>query len=431
MNAQPEARRWLLTLVMAACITVAGGPARGQIIDSVVTDTPNSGPGQTVTAPDGTVWFVEEKGNRIGAINPTRTDIVEFSLRIANSQPTALTVDGLGRVWFTEAGTNRIGVYTPASNYLVEYYWGGANLGLAGISVDNRGRIFFTENRTNRIGLLDPGRLTLQYYSWTTQDVGPLGIACDSFGRAWFTENRANRIGVVDPTWGYVYDYYYAGQVSAPYGIVVDYDNDIWFTEQAAGAISLLDSSTGAMFQFDAFGGSGAQPKYIDTWQTNQNQTIVAWTEAAAGSGRVGLLNADTGAKSQIQASSPFAAPTGVTFAPDNSLWWTEYNSSQIRGWYYTSSIVRRGPAVGAPLLAMLPPSAAMPERSRPVLAAASAADDSQILLVKKENKGKHGRKKQTKIDKKQAKIDQIARITTEEHRPEKKARKINKQRAG
>src|SRR5207249_3679408 len=115
----------------------------------------------------------------------------------------------------------------------------------------------------------------------------------------------------------------YTGGVSAPYGIVVDADNDIWFTEQDAGAISLLDSQTGWIYQFNAIGGSGAKPGYIDTWQNTQDQTMVAWSETALGNGRIGLLNADTGATSQIQASSPSAAPTGVAFAPDNSIWWT------------------------------------------------------------------------------------------------------------
>src|SRR5438094_963987 len=142
MCIQRKISGWLPVLYLTVVAGIATGPARGQIIDTVSTDTPNSGPGKTARAPDGSIWFVEQTGNRIGAINPFRTDMDEFSLVIPNSQPSAITVDSSGKVWFTEAGTNRIGVYTPASNYLVEYYWGGANLGLAGIAIDYRGRCF-------------------------------------------------------------------------------------------------------------------------------------------------------------------------------------------------------------------------------------------------------------------------------------------------
>jgi len=244
----------------------------------------------------------------------------------------------------------------------------------------------------------------------------------------WFTEIRANRICVLYPDFNYVYDYFYTGGVSAPYGIAVDADNDIWFTEKAAGAISLLDSQSGIIYQFDALGGSGAQPGYIDTWQNNQSQTVVAWSETAPGNGRIGLLNADTGAVSQIQASSPFAQPTGVSFAPDNSVWWTEYNASQIRGMYYNSSIVWHQPAVGTPLLASLNTSSVFAEPIRPVLASLSNKADYQLVLVKKENKGKgKGKQKQSQKEKKTVQTQVVGNLTTEQHQPSKKNHKIQK----
>jgi virginiamycin B lyase len=416
---------WSVSLALAGLL-VAAGAARAQITDVIVTDTPNSGPSATTKGPDGTIWFVETTGNRLGSLNPARTDVAEVNLKLPNSQPTDVTVDGFGRVWFTESGTNRIGMYTPSTRSLVEYFWGGFNLGLAGISTDSQGRVFFTEKNTNRIGILDPSRLTLQYYNWASGSLGLQDIACDRFGRAWFTESFANRIGVVDPYWNYVYDYYYAGNVSSPYGIAVDADNDVWFTEQAAGAISMLDTSTGQIFQFDAIGGASAQPKFIDTMQNSQNQTIVAWSEPVPGSGRIGLLNADTGARSQIPASTPFAAPTGVTFAPDFSLWWTEYNTSQLTGSFMNSSIVR-GPSTAPRVrLASMKAIGLMPS-VQAVTATMRDTRDLQILLVKKEDKAKgKGREKQSQAQKKIAKIDTLP-VNSDVSQATKKERKHKK----
>jgi streptogramin lyase len=394
-----------LALALAAMFALAGS-ARAQIIDSyqVPTESPNSGPTATATAPDGTVWFVEQNSGKVGLIDSLRSNVYEFALSLPYSQPNAIAVDQRsGAVCFCESGTDRIGVYSPSTGYLVEYSWGVSGVGLAGIAVDAQGRIWFTENRTNRIGLLDTSALTLQYFVWTTEDVGPVGIAIDPFGRAWFSENRANRIGYVDPNWNFVYDYYYAAPFSGPWGIAVDADGDVWFAERNAGAVSMLDPGTGDLFQFDSLGGFGSQPLYVATQPNSQGQIAVAWGETATG--QVDLLNASTGSQTQIPASSPAAAPTGVTFAPtDNSLWFTDANTSDLQGYYYDPSIiVRRRPAAADSLLAsfqLIPPArkAAPP---RPEEALRGATDAVRIVLVKSAGKGSHGHKKKTNVQKK------------------------------
>jgi virginiamycin B lyase len=412
MMAIPSRRTaWALALALAAMGALAGS-ARAQIIDTyqVSTENPNSGPTATATAPDGTVWFVEPNSGKFGFVDSLRSSVTELALSLPYSQPNAIAVDPRsGAVCFCEAGTDRIGVYSPATGYLVEYSWGVSGVGLAGIAVDAQGRIWFTENQTNRIGLLDTNALTVQYFFWTTEDVGPVGIAVDPFGRAWFTENRANRIGYVDPTGNFVYDYYYTAPSSGPWGITVDADGDVWFAERNAGTVSMLDTGTGDLFQFDSLGGFGSQPMDVATQPNAQGQIAVAWGETAAG--QVDLLNANTGSQTQIQASSPAAAPTGVTFAPtDNSLWFTDANTSDLQGYYYNpANIVRRLPAAGDPLLALFPPGArqlAVPPARKadpPRLeeAVRSAADAVRIVLVKAGGKGSHGHKKKTTVQKK------------------------------
>jgi virginiamycin B lyase len=402
-------------LVLAALLGLAGS-ARAQIINSyeVSTETPNSGPTATATAPDGTVWFVEQNSGKIGFVDTFRSSVSEIALTLPSSQPNAIAVDQRsGQVFFCEAGASQIGAYTPATGSLVEYSWGVSGVGLAGIAVDAQGRIWFTENATNRIGLLDVNALTLQYFSWTTEDVGPVGIAIDASGRAWFAENRANRIGYVDPSWNFVYDYYYAAAYSGPWGITVDADGDVWFAERNAGAVSMLDTSTGGLFQFNSLGGFGSQPMYVATQPNSQGQIAVAWGETATG--QVNLLNASTGAQTPIQASSPSAAPTGVTFAPqDSSLWFTEYNASDLQGYFYNAStIVRRRPAASDPLLAsspLIPPA----RKAALVPAARGAADEAWVVRVKAKSpgKGSHGHKKETNVQKKSIKKSQAMKVS-------------------
>ena len=109
-------RRGWPGLAVAALCAAAAGPARAQILTSVQTITPNSGPGQTVTDPrDHTIWFVEQYADHIGTITPSRAYIGEVNLRLPGSRPSAIALDSKGTAWFTESGLNKIGAYTRAS----------------------------------------------------------------------------------------------------------------------------------------------------------------------------------------------------------------------------------------------------------------------------------------------------------------------------
>src|SRR5215211_1560657 len=55
----------------------------------MVVDLPNpaSGPTTIALAPDGTVWFTESNGNRIGRMSPAGSGLKEFELPNPNSSP--------------------------------------------------------------------------------------------------------------------------------------------------------------------------------------------------------------------------------------------------------------------------------------------------------------------------------------------------------
>src|SRR5438876_11209185 len=174
--------------VLAALMLFLAGAAHAQILTTVQTASPGSTPTQTATGPDGTIWFVEETGNRVGTITPNRLYINEVNLIIPNSRPTAITVDRNGLAWFAESGANKIGSYNRSTNSLVEYQLPGNNvLGISGISVDFQGQVWFTEKFTNRVGVLDPSRLSVRYVTAGTGSLGLQGIVCDPSGRGWFT----------------------------------------------------------------------------------------------------------------------------------------------------------------------------------------------------------------------------------------------------
>ena len=82
-------RKWLWTLgILVLGAAVSGkqrwlGPSeRGLSTDGVVIEfplpNPGSGPTTIALTQDGTVWFTESAGNRIGRMRPDGTGLVEF-----------------------------------------------------------------------------------------------------------------------------------------------------------------------------------------------------------------------------------------------------------------------------------------------------------------------------------------------------------------
>src|SRR5438094_10332105 len=58
-------------------------------------------PAGIAAGPDGRLWFTEENGNRIGAINPFTRAIAEFTAGLSSGAlPTKIAAGPDGRMWF-------------------------------------------------------------------------------------------------------------------------------------------------------------------------------------------------------------------------------------------------------------------------------------------------------------------------------------------
>src|SRR5687768_1046950 len=90
--------KWLCALGIVLSVAVAAAQQRwlaagerALTTDGVWTEyplpNPGSGPTTVALALDGTVWFTEGAGNRIGRMNPDGTGLREFPLRNPNSPP--------------------------------------------------------------------------------------------------------------------------------------------------------------------------------------------------------------------------------------------------------------------------------------------------------------------------------------------------------
>jgi virginiamycin B lyase len=126
--------------------------ASGQIRELPI-PTPDSDPREITLAADGTLWFTERAGDRIGRISE---DVLQEFPLPAGSHPAGITADIFygSFVWFTEPGTNRIG-FATFDGRITEYpipHDGSEPLGI--VAYGNQA--WFSAPGRNEVGRVEP-----------------------------------------------------------------------------------------------------------------------------------------------------------------------------------------------------------------------------------------------------------------------------------
>jgi len=180
-------------------------------IDGVI-PTYSSGPHGITSGPDGSLWFTEYDGNKIGRITPAGV-ITEFPLPVARSFPSGITTGPDGDLWFVESRC-------------VQCENGSALPG----NVEVIGRI-------TTAGVIT--EFTTPSNSWFD---GPLsiGIVTGLDGNVWFTEpgfdstkfDSGDKIGMITPA-GVITELHVPTQRSEPLSITNGPDGALWFVERA------------------------------------------------------------------------------------------------------------------------------------------------------------------------------------------------------
>ena len=98
----------------------------------------------------GRVWFTESRNEKIGRLDPTSGDVVEWA--VTGSQPLAITVAADGTVWYSDRERDKIAHLDPATGSLTEYPL-AANANPTDIVLDVSGQVWFTTEQ-NWIGRL-------------------------------------------------------------------------------------------------------------------------------------------------------------------------------------------------------------------------------------------------------------------------------------
>jgi virginiamycin B lyase len=229
---------WLAVLSLIACTAPQPGhrePAgiRAALatdgeVHAFVLPRAGSGPTTVAVADDGSVWFTEGTGNRIGRMNADGSGYVSFALPHPGSAPRIIARGADGNMWFSEHSGNRMGRITP-DGVITEFDIPTPASQPRAIALGADGNIWFGEFAGNKVGRITPdGRIT--EFALPTPDSGPRALAAGPDGNIWYSAFKASRIGRITPR-GEITEFVLPRSDSGPGDITAGADGAMWFLE--------------------------------------------------------------------------------------------------------------------------------------------------------------------------------------------------------
>ncbi len=240
---------------------------------------PASGPTTIALAPDGTLWFTESDGNRIGRMNPDGTGLVEFDVPTEESAPRIIALGADGNLWFSEHLASRIARITPQGE-IAEFRIPTPDSQPRAIALGADGNIWFGLFAAGKIGRVTPAGVITEF-EIPTPFSGPRALAAGPDGNIWFSEFHASKIGRITMD-GVVTEFALPRPDSGPGDITAGADGNLWFVE--------LNGTIDGRF---------------------------------VTGNRVGRIT-PRGEITEFAIPSPTGSPTNVAVGPDRNVWYTK-----------------------------------------------------------------------------------------------------------
>jgi len=143
---------------------------------------------------DGTVWFADQKGNRVGAYNQGTNQTTTFDFP-GPMAPSSVINEG-NTLWI--GCKEEVGELNLVTGEFYDHFVSKMDSYLYDIQIDRLGNVWFVENRMNKVGTYYRMYDTTPEFEIPTPDAYPTCLDIDSAGRLWFLESGPNRLGMFD-----------------------------------------------------------------------------------------------------------------------------------------------------------------------------------------------------------------------------------------
>jgi len=193
-----------------------------------------TGPHNQIVDAEGNVWIAGNRDAYIGRYDPETNQFMRIDMPdgIPRDPHTLIMDQGGQYLWFTAQGANRVGRLNVATNEIdiIDVPTEGARP--YGIEIANNGAIWVVLLGTNKIAAINPDTLQLVEITLPREEARPRRIGITENGYIWYVDYAGGYVGAFDPVTNGVEEWRAPnGENSRPYGMAVDAQNRIWFVE--------------------------------------------------------------------------------------------------------------------------------------------------------------------------------------------------------
>jgi virginiamycin B lyase len=230
---------------------------------------------------DGNVWMTDRGSpNGIVRLDP-RTAIFKQFLLPEQGGPHGITVDSEGTVWWGENAGFKLGQLDPKSGKITRHAldpsgFSGTRNGQDPI-VDSKQNVWFTVIVGNKIGKMDRQTGKLAYWEPPTPNSYPYGIDKDKDDNIWFSQFVQCRVTRFDPRTQTFTEFPVLTAYEDPFCLIrrlgVDGGGLVWYGVFSHGVIGRLDPATGQMKEYKV---PAAFSQPYDVWPDRENNIWIS-----------------------------------------------------------------------------------------------------------------------------------------------------------
>lgn len=216
-----------------------------------------------VQGPDGMIWYVGQRTNTIGRINPQTNQVREWLLP-ARALPHSVNVDTQNRVWYTGNGNGTIGLFDPATGESAEYRMPDPNARDPHTAeFDRNGTMWFTLQQSNMIGRFDPASGDIRLVTIDRPRARPYGVKIAADGAPWVACNGSNCIIRVDPQTMALTQIELPHAATTVRRLDIASDGRIWYVNSGRGRLGVYNPAEGSIREWDSPSGPNSHPYAI------------------------------------------------------------------------------------------------------------------------------------------------------------------------
>ncbi len=101
---------------------------------------------------DGTVWFSERVGNKIGRLDPKPGTFKEFALPGPSASPYAIGIDRNHMIWYSSHEQDTLNRLDPKTGEVTEYPFPHSEISMREFFLDSQGRMWYASSDNNKVG---------------------------------------------------------------------------------------------------------------------------------------------------------------------------------------------------------------------------------------------------------------------------------------